>query len=458
MVSDPERGLPLELSLTKIVHASKRFRAQLDQARGDESLPCPPQMVCMSATMGGLESMGNWLDAHVFKTNFRPVVLSEHAVFNRRLFAKSSQLTEGKKADYSPLVESGSLPEYDGEDDAVAECLADGMVMLVAEVMAVGHSCLVFCAGRSACQSSASLLSSCLSKVTAWLIQKKVALPPPSAEEDNERMTIKRKSLVVDLSNASGGKANENLATLMLEGVAYHHAGLTTQERFIVERGFREGSLLVLCCTSTLAAGINLPARRVILRTLWQGAGPVSRSTYLQMIGRAGRAGQSAIGEAFIIGKGQPPEFKVTGDDGEVKMVKKGGGDWEAICKLMNEPMPILRSRLLRSSIDPQAAVNESSVGRNESSVDRNESSVNRKAADGVKSKIITRGLAPSHVSNRSASAGSNRKPSGQQEVNSAPLFPDLDSKEELAFQQLMLEGVANASATTDSCIRDLLS
>ncbi len=74
--------------------------------------------------------------------------------------------------------------------------------------------------------------------------------------------------------------------------MAYHHAGLTQQERLAVESGFRSGALLALAATSTLAAGVNLPARRVILRSLRQGPSNVSRAQYLQMIGRAGRAGE----------------------------------------------------------------------------------------------------------------------------------------------------------------------
>lgn len=76
-------------------------------------------------------------------------------------------------------------------------------------------------------------------------------------------------------------------------GVAVHHAGLSQQDRSAVERAYLAGDLSVICCTSTLAVGVNLPCHMVIVKnTVSYEAGAIKEYSDLevmQMIGRAGR-------------------------------------------------------------------------------------------------------------------------------------------------------------------------
>ncbi|CDI86192.1 DNA polymerase theta, putative [Eimeria praecox] len=86
------------------------------------------------------------------------------------------------------------------------------------------------------------------------------------------------------------------------EGVAYHHAGLSGEERALLEAGYRRGHLDVLCATSTLALGVNLPAARVIIRAPHFGRDELlSPGRFHQMAGRAGRKGLEDRGDAYLI-------------------------------------------------------------------------------------------------------------------------------------------------------------
>ncbi|MBS7247877.1 MAG: helicase-related protein [Candidatus Jordarchaeales archaeon] len=93
------------------------------------------------------------------------------------------------------------------------------------------------------------------------------------------------------------------LTELAEKGVCYHHAGLPGSVRRAVEEAFRKGELRVLVSTTTLSAGVNIPADVVVVRDLTVydregGAGYIDRNTMHQLLGRAGRFRE---GEAFIL-------------------------------------------------------------------------------------------------------------------------------------------------------------
>lgn len=92
------------------------------------------------------------------------------------------------------------------------------------------------------------------------------------------------------------------LHELIMHGVTYHHAGLSGPERGALQQAYLEGTLHCICCTSTLAAGVNLPAQIVVLAQKWYGRrSPITPSEYRQMAGRAGRAGLCTLGTSVLL-------------------------------------------------------------------------------------------------------------------------------------------------------------
>ncbi len=99
----------------------------------------------------------------------------------------------------------------------------------------------------------------------------------------------------------------KNLSNLISTGIGFHHAGLSLSSRGVVEEAFKNGIIKSLFATPTLAAGVNLPARRVIITNVTRydfvyGASvPISVLEYKQLCGRAGRPQYDAYGESIII-------------------------------------------------------------------------------------------------------------------------------------------------------------
>jgi helicase len=121
-----------------------------------------------------------------------------------------------------------------------------------------------------------------------------------------ERSALDR--IVEAVIDASETEASRVLAQCVRNGVAFHHAGLNSAHRRLVEDGFRENVIKVICSTPTLAAGLILPARRVFIRSYKRydsnfGMQPIPVLEYKQMAGRAGRPHLDPYGESVLIAR-----------------------------------------------------------------------------------------------------------------------------------------------------------
>ncbi len=120
----------------------------------------------------------------------------------------------------------------------------------------------------------------------------------------------------------------QRLASCMKYGVAFHHAGLVSEQRNLIEQNFRNGTIKIICATPTLAYGVDLPAFRSIIKDLRrfdgeEGMGYIPVLEYMQMAGRAGRPKYDKFGEAIIIVSSEAEKEKahdrfISGDPEEI--------------------------------------------------------------------------------------------------------------------------------------------
>lgn len=298
MLADAQRGFLLEVILSKIKYLLK------DQV----------QVVGMSATLPNIADLAGWLGASLYTTQYRPVDLEVKVCVDRCLYALSKTAqppTSGLSSVHggvlavtatgeetlpvdplstalcAPVANPTALPVVQYDYDNVVGMLPedpDGMKRLCLDTVLIGKSVMLFCNSKRRCEVCASAVAESISKHLHTIIEESLpkaavawgAPPQPGGRTGphsshsagatgDAAMRAGRFALIEALSQTQVGLCPV-LRLSLPHGVAYHHAGLTLDERKIVEDGFRQGFIQVLCTTSTLSAGVNLPAHRVIIR------------------------------------------------------------------------------------------------------------------------------------------------------------------------------------------------
>ncbi|TMS23150.1 DNA polymerase theta [Larimichthys crocea] len=271
MVGDSGRGYLLELLLTKI-----RYIAQKQNTTG--SLSEGVQIVGMSATLPNLSLLAGWLGAELYQTDYRPIPLQEHLKVGCNIYDKSLSVVR----QFTPAL------HIKGDDDHI--------VSLCYETVKEGRSVLLFCPSKNWCE-----------KLADSIAREFYNLRRPDRQGDAEPqpVSLDQEGLVDVLAQLRRTPAGLDpiLQRTVPWGVAFHHAGLTFDERDVLEGAFRQGMVRVLAATSTLSSGVNLPARRVIIRTPTFNGHLLDPLTYKQMAGRAGRKGVDTTGESVLVCK-----------------------------------------------------------------------------------------------------------------------------------------------------------
>lgn len=250
ILSDPERGAMAEVLLTRILQAQ--------HFKGPARANC--RLIGLSAVIGESDRLANWMDASLLYYERRPVEL-RYGVMHDGVFRYRTYNDFGE--DEETLV--------GGHAESTAEMVVENVCAFAER----GETCLVFVKAKEESRRFAETVAQRLDNVSA---------PDATAA----------------LNQLEPTRSRDCLLNTIQHGVAFHNADLSPEERRAVEDAFRRGEIRVMISTTTLAVGMNLPARNVFITSdKWQydrrfgmpWKTPILRSEYENMGGRAGRYG-----------------------------------------------------------------------------------------------------------------------------------------------------------------------
>ncbi len=278
-------------------------------------LPQHVQLVCLSATVSNVAELAEWIEAVRGPTTSiverqRPVALENRYLVadrtNDRLHLLPMFVGGGVNRDAVRLDQSrirrgpagrGNGARRGRERNAAAagqrKLATPGRVEVVELLDDLGLlPAIVFIFSRAQCDEAAT---SCL--------DAGLRLTTP-AEQDAIRTIVDDRLHGIDADDLEALGVDRFVEQLMA-GIAAHHAGMVPAMKEVVESCFVEGLVKVVFATETLAVGINMPARSVVIEKLTKFTGDhheqLTPGEYTQLTGRAGRRGIDEVGDAIVL-------------------------------------------------------------------------------------------------------------------------------------------------------------
>jgi len=250
LLNDPGRGPTLEVTITKL------------------KILVNPQVLALSATIKNYGEIAEWLGAKAVRSDYRPVKLYKGVCFKREIHYVPKKWVKKIGQEYPP-------------DFEIARDTVKG-----------GKQTLIFVSTRRNTESLAGNLGNIVRNDLGHVEKTRLKKISENVLKSIEKPTLQC----------------EKLSNQVLNGVAFHHAGLTNNQRKTIEDGFKDGDIKIIAATPTLAWGVNLPAYRVVIRDLKRfskgyGSDYIPVLEIQQMMGRAGRPKYDREGEAILIAK-----------------------------------------------------------------------------------------------------------------------------------------------------------
>lgn len=271
-------------------------------------LPAPVRMISLSATVSNAEEFGDWLqavrgDTDVIVSETRPVPLDQHVLVRSKLLdlfdSSGLAATNRVNPELAQLARVAAHTPHRGRQQQPRRWQngpgGDGRADRSEIVEMLGSRNLLpaifFIFSRAGCDAA-----------VRQLIRSGIRLTDAS-ERDEIRQIVEERCRTL---------RDDDLAVLgywewldgLQRGVAAHHAGLLPAFKEVVEELFQKKLVRVVFATETLALGINMPARTVVLEKLEKFNGearvPITPGEYTQLTGRAGRRGIDTEGHAVI--------------------------------------------------------------------------------------------------------------------------------------------------------------